>query len=85
MGVSANVAEAAAIGGLTTAKVLEYQAGMIAQGVTSSEIATRMIQIATLYAEAGAEGTSTAAKATGIAAIWAKIAAFAVSIPTTII
>jgi hypothetical protein len=48
---------------------------MIAQGLAPAEIATRMTQIATLYAEAGAEGASTTAKTTGIAAIWSKIVA----------
>ena len=83
-GVSADIAEAAAIGGLTTAKALEYQASMIAQGASATEIATRMTQIATLYAEAGAEGANTAAKKTGIAAIWAKISAGVVHVASLI-
>lgn len=83
-GVAPELAATAAMGGLTAAKMADYQASMIAQGLAPAEIATRMTQIASLYAEAGAEGANTAAKTTGIAAIWGKITALATQIATTI-
>lgn len=83
-GVGLDLAEAAAMGGLTAAKILDYQASMIAQGLDASEIATRMTQIATLYAEAGAENVNTNSKKAGIAAIWAKISAGVVHVASLI-
>ena len=54
LGISGDVAQMAAIGGLTSARMLEYQAQMIAMGLNKQEIATRMGNIAALYAENGA-------------------------------
>lgn len=83
-GVAPTLAAAAATGGLTATKIADYQATMIAQGLAPKEIAIRMTEIAQLYALAGAENANTAAKTTGIAAIWGKITALASQIATTI-
>jgi hypothetical protein len=42
LGIGQDTAEMAALGGLTAAKMAEYQASMIAAGMDSTEIALRM-------------------------------------------
>ena len=83
-GVLTTEAEAAALGGLTLAKIADYKASMIAQGLDDKEIALRMAKIVAVYAEIGAENVENATKATGIALIWSKIVALASQIASTI-
>jgi ABC-type siderophore export system fused ATPase/permease subunit len=84
MGIGVESAAAAAKGGLTAAKMADYQATMLASGMDKEEIALRTAQILGLYTEAGAEGTATAAKTTGIAALWGKITAGAANIASLV-
>ena len=62
-----------AYGALTSEKVLEYEATMIANGMSEAERNERLAQIAAIYAEAGAEEVGTSAKKKGIAALIGKI------------
>lgn len=84
LGIAEDVAEAAALGGLTLAKIADYKASMVAQGLDDKEIAMRMKKIIAIYAEAGAEKTGNTQKKISIALIWAKIKAFVVETATKI-
>jgi hypothetical protein len=66
----------AAIGGLTMAKMAEYKAQMIANGLDDEQIANAIQKIALTYAEIGAERTANSTKKTGIALLWSKFAGY---------
>jgi hypothetical protein len=68
LGIPIDQACALATNGVTAAKMAEYQATMIANGMDKAEIATRMAQIAALFGLTTAEGVSTASKGANIAA-----------------
>ena len=55
LGVGAEEAEKAALGGLTTAKYKELQATMIANGLSPETVKQRMAEIIAIYAQKGAE------------------------------
>lgn len=66
IGVAEGIANAAAVGGLTKEKMLEIQATMIANGLSQEEINKRMANIASIYAESGAQEASNTQQRLGI-------------------
>ena len=72
---ASTVAQQAALGGLTTQKIADYKASMIAQGLNQDEINDRMAQITLTYAQAGAQVQENGTKKKGIALAFANIGA----------